>query len=138
MSFSTVKPNQRRAGQAAILAGCLLAGSLGAARAATPTNEVPSVVVSYRDLDLSTAAGARVLYQTDLDGRPPDLPLRGQHQSGTTRKESKACRDAAIERAVNAVNSTQLAALQGRAYEARMKAAIRARLGRNPGGPMVG
>ncbi len=111
MSFSTVKPNQRRAGQAAILAGCLLAGSLGAARAATPTNEVPSVVVSYRDLDLSTAAGARVLYKRISMAARQTCPFVDNINLAQLAK-SKACRDAAIERAVNAVNSTQLAALQ--------------------------
>lgn len=111
MTFATFGSNRNTLGRVAMLAGCLFAGSLGVARAATPADEVPSVVVSYRDLDLSTAEGARTLYKRISAAAnkvcPPDdggQPL--------LRARNRACREAAIDRAVHAVNNAQLAALQ--------------------------
>jgi UrcA family protein len=93
------------------LVGCLLAGSLGVAQAATAADEAPSVVVSYGDLDLSTADGARTLYKR-ISMAARDICPSADNIDLARLAKSKACREAAIERAVNAVNSTQLAALQ--------------------------
>src|SRR5579883_132647 len=41
-------------GRAAVLAACLLSVSFGVAHAATTTDDVPTVVVAYSDLDLGT------------------------------------------------------------------------------------
>jgi UrcA family protein len=63
MTSPTLQSNRNKTGRIAMLVGCLLAGSLGVAQAATPADDVPTVVVSYGDLDLSTTDGANVLYK---------------------------------------------------------------------------
>ena len=94
----------------AMLVGCLLVGSLGVAQAA-PSDEVRSIVVQYGDLDLSTAVGARALYSRISAAARLACPYPDTKELALYVKNT-ACREAAIEHAVNAVNSPQLAALQ--------------------------
>jgi len=111
MNFATVKSNRVVIGRIAVLVGCLLAGSVGAAQAATSTDAVPTIVVRYGDLDLSTTDGASVLYQRiSLAARQvcPFEVTKVLSQIG----KSRACREAAIERAVNAVNNPHLVAMR--------------------------
>jgi UrcA family protein len=111
MKFVTVKSNRVVIGRIAVLVGCLLAGSVGAAQAATSEDAVPTIVVRYGDLDLSTTDGASVLYQRISVAARQVCQLefsRAVSQIG----KSRACREAAIERAVNAVNTPQLVALR--------------------------
>jgi UrcA family protein len=111
MNFASVKSNRVVVGRIAVLVGCLLAGTVGAAQAATSDDAVPTVVVRYGDLDLSTTEGAAVLYQRiSVAARqvcPPEYS-RAVSQIG----KNRACREAAIERAVNAVNNPRLAAMR--------------------------
>jgi UrcA family protein len=110
MTSATFESNRNRTGRIAMLVGCLLAGSLGVAQAA-PDSEPPSVVVSYSDLDLSTTEGARTLYARISRAAQEICPF--QDAVGPSRvAKNRACREAAIERAVSAVNSTQLAAVR--------------------------
>ena len=93
----------------AALAACLLLGSLGLAQAAT-SDTPPAVTVSYGDLDLSTAAGAKALYERLASAArmvcpgefSPDLKQVAGYYT---------CRREAIARAVSRINSSQLAAL---------------------------
>jgi UrcA family protein len=111
MNFATVKPNGVVIGRVAVLVGCLLAGSVGAAQAATSTDNVPSVVVRYGDLDLSTTEGVRVLYQRISVAAHQVCPFEHSRVLSQVGK-NRACREAAIERAVNAVNNPQLVAMR--------------------------
>lgn len=111
MNNVTVKSNRVVIGRVAMLLGCLLVGSAGAAQAATPTDAVPTVVVSYADLDLSTSEGANVLYQRISVAAREVCPVQITKVVGQVGK-GRACLEAAIERAVNAVNNPQLAALR--------------------------
>jgi UrcA family protein len=111
MNFATVKSNGVRVGRVAVLVGCLLAGSVGAAQAATSTDEVPSVVVRYGDLDLSTTEGARTLYQRISVAARQVCPVEFTKVLSLVGK-NRACREAAIERAVNAVNNPRLATVR--------------------------
>jgi UrcA family protein len=111
MNFATAKSNGVVIGRVAVLVGCLLAGSVGAAQAATSTDEVPSVVVRYGDLDLSTTEGARVLYQRISVAARQVCPAPVTRVLALAFKD-RACREAAIERAVNTVNNPRLAAMR--------------------------
>jgi UrcA family protein len=111
MTSATFESNRNRTGRIAMLVGCLLAGSLGVAQAATPADEVPKVVVSYSDLDLSTTEGARTLYTRISRAAQQVCPFQDAFEPARVVK-NHACREAAIERAVSAVNSTQLAAVR--------------------------
>ncbi|MGH8210465.1 MAG: UrcA family protein [Steroidobacteraceae bacterium] len=97
-------------GRAAVLAGLLLTGSLGVAQAAAPADDVPSVVVAYGDLDLSTAAGARTLYRRIAIAATQVCPFDGSRDLARL-AYNHACRRDAIARAVRDINSPQLAAL---------------------------
>jgi len=70
--------------------------------------DVPRAYVSYADLDLSTEEGATALYNRIVRAahrvcpRPHSLNIRAAQMTNQ-------CIDAAVERAVNDVNSPQLA-----------------------------
>jgi UrcA family protein len=111
MNFASVKSNRVVVGRIAVLVGCLLAGTVGAAQAATSEDAVPRIVVRYGDLDLSTTDGARVLYQRISVAAHQVCPF--EHSRAVSQiGKNRACREAAIERAVNAVNSPQLVAMR--------------------------
>src|SRR5437868_13031513 len=104
MNFATVKSNRVVIGRIAVLVGCLLAGSVGAAQAATSEDAVPTIVVRYGDLDLTTTDGASVLYQRISVAA--HQVCQGEFSRAVSQVgKSRACREAAIERAVNAVNT---------------------------------
>jgi UrcA family protein len=110
MKFATVKSNRVVVGRIAVLVGCLLAGSVGAAQAAS-TDAVPTIVVRYGDLDLSTTEGARVLYQRISVAAHQVCPYENSRSLLQVGK-NRACREAAIEHAVEAVNNPQLVAMR--------------------------
>ena len=111
MTCAPFEFNQNKTGRIAMLVGCLLAGSLGVAQAATPADEVPKVVVSYSDLDLSTTEGARTLYKRISVAARQVCPY-GDEKALSRFAMNRACREAAIERAVNSVNNAKLAAVR--------------------------
>ena len=111
MNFATVKSNRVVMSRIALLVGCLFAGSVGATQAATSQDTVPTIVVSYGDLDLSTTDGANVLYQRIAVAARQVCQFEFSRAVSQVGKD-RACREAAIERAVNAVNTPQLAALR--------------------------
>jgi len=94
----------------AVYSGLLLAfGSVAATQASTPAESAPSIAVHYSDLDLTSDAGARALYQRILEAAQrvcvphssDVMEVLGEHY----------CRQQAIERAVHSVGSPRLAAL---------------------------
>jgi UrcA family protein len=108
MTFATLQSNRNKTGRIAMLVGCLLAGSLGVAQAATPAADVPTVVVSYNDLDLSSTDGAQTLYKRISAAAHKVCPFEDTVQPLRVALNN-ACREAAIERAVTSVNNAQLA-----------------------------
>jgi len=97
-------------GRAAVLAACVLSGSLGVAQATTAANDVPTIVVAYGDLDLGTDDGVRTLYRRISVAAARVCPFQ---ESMDPERVSyfKSCRDAAISRAVSELKVGQLAAL---------------------------
>jgi len=91
------------------------AGTIATASAATPGADVPSAVVRYGDLNLSTEQGAKTLYrrialvarQVCPDGESRDLESLNR---------ARTCQREAIERAVHAVHNERLAAVYSAAY----------------------
>lgn len=100
----------------AVLVGGSLLGSLGVAQATTPantvtiTNEVPTVVVRYGDLNLATESGARKLYHRLSVAAQAVCPVEDARQLAAL-DSNRTCRANAIARAVHQINSPQLAAL---------------------------
>ena len=116
MNFATVKPNLTRTGRTAIWVGCLLVGSVAVAQADTSHNvtlsdQVPSVVVSYSDLNLATTTGARALYKRISTAAHEVCPFEDSRMPSQMAYNHE-CRAAAVARAVRDINSPQLAALQ--------------------------
>jgi UrcA family protein len=89
---------------------------LGAANAATPGSEVPTIVVKYSELSLGTDAGVNALYHRILYAAKQVCPeasirdLKGQQQA-------EECRDQAVARAIRQIDNSRLAAL----YASRAK-----------------
>src|SRR5438270_13866162 len=104
MNFATVKSNGSAIRRVAVLVGCMFAGTVGAAQAATSTDAVPSIVVHYGDLDVSTTDGASALYQRISVAARQVCPVEVTKVLSQIGK-NRACREAAIERAVNAVHN---------------------------------
>jgi UrcA family protein len=110
MTYPTFPSNHTKSAGIAMLVGCLLAGSLGVAQAVTPANDVPTVVVSYEDLDLSTTDGATTLYKRISVAAHKVCPFEDAvHPMQVAANNS--CRNAAIARAVSTVNNAKLAAV---------------------------
>jgi UrcA family protein len=97
-------------GRIALLAACLLAGSLGVAQAA-PVQDLPQVVVSYGDLDLSSSDGVRELYKRISKAASEVCPYPYAREVGKL-AVNHACRNSAISHAVRQINSPQLVALR--------------------------
>jgi UrcA family protein len=110
MTFVTFQSARNKTGRIAMLVGCLLAGSLGVAQAAAPAADVPTVVVSYSDLDLSTTDGANALYKRISAAAHKVCPFEDAIQPLQV-AANKSCRSAAIARAVSTVNNAKLAAV---------------------------
>lgn len=110
MNSVTLKSNRATFGRVAVLMGCLLAGSAGAAQAAPAPEAAPRIVVQYGDLDLTTDAGVSALYQRISAAAAALYPIEHTRELGRVAK-NRAYREAAIERAVNAVNNPHLLAM---------------------------
>ena len=104
---------------------CLAAAatlSCAAAAFAQTSDTVPSVAVKYRDLDIGSPTGARVLLDrieaaaSTACGGAPDIRQLGRLAS------FEACHRSAVARAVDAVDSPMLAALAHRSPPASLAA----------------
>jgi UrcA family protein len=111
MTVPTSASNRYRIGRIAVLTASLLAGAFGVAHAAAPLDEVPTVVVHYGDLDLSTQDGARALYKRISYAAAKVCPSEDSRDLARY-AHAQACREEAIARAVREINSPQLAALR--------------------------
>ena len=112
-TFKTVS-NRFNSRRLTVLAGCLLAGALGVAQAAPPeataAGAVPTLVVSYGDLNLSTTEGNATLLQRITTAARRVCPLEDSRNLARA-AYSNSCRAEAVARAVHDINSPQLAAL---------------------------
>ena len=115
---TTIKQSVNRFKSVAALAlgGCLLAGALSVAQAGPKADSVPTVAVAYGDLDLSSEAGSTELYRRIVVAAHRVCPAEDLRQLGQF-TAARACQAAAIARAVNGVDSPQLAAV----YASRVK-----------------
>jgi UrcA family protein len=111
-TFKTVS-NRVNSRRLTVLAGCLLAGTLSVAQAASPEATdagVPTLVVSYGDLNLSTTEGNAALLQRITTAARRVCPLEDSRNLARA-AYSNSCRAEAVARAVHDINSPQLAAL---------------------------
>ena len=110
MITANVKMPVRTTARALGLVAGLLAGTLGTAYAATPSDDVPSVVVSYGDLNLATEQGTLALYNRIIHAASQVCPQSDMRNLAGV-AASKSCQSQAVARAVRDVHSAQLAAL---------------------------
>jgi UrcA family protein len=111
MNLVTVNLQLTALTRTALLVGCSLVGALGVAQADTPTDEAPSLVVRYGDLDLATDAGVQALYRRLAVAAQEVCPFEDSKSLAQV-SYSHTCRAKAIARAVHDINSPRLAALQ--------------------------
>ncbi len=97
---------------AGTLFGAIGAGTAGAASAKTPAAaaDAPSVTVRYGDLDLTSAAGTRVLYRR-LVGAAKQVCPDASGRELSARHSVEVCREQAIINAARQIPSPQLAAM---------------------------
>jgi UrcA family protein len=82
----------------------------GAASAASPESDVPTVLVHYSEQSLATDEGVKVLYRRIVAAAKevcPESPTRNLNQQ----MRVEQCRSDAIVRAVRQVDNSRLAAL---------------------------
>jgi UrcA family protein len=96
-----------------MIAGCLLgAMSVGTASAAT-ADAVPSVVVKYDPLTLSSEAGARAMYAR-LERVAQHVCPEASGRNLATLEAAKSCERQAVARAVRDINNPRLAEVYAR------------------------
>lgn len=108
--------NRRKHALLMALSGCLLAGALSVARANPPNADVLSVTVNYGDLNLTTDRGTTELYRR-IAAAARQVCARDDLRGLAFVAAARACEAQAIARAVDRVDSPQLAAV----YAARSK-----------------
>jgi UrcA family protein len=102
--------------------GLLVLGSLagvmagGAAGAASPDSDVPTIVVKYSEQSLATDAGVHAVYRQIMHAAEKVCPDAWTRNLGRMRIVDE-CRDQAVARAIRQIDNSRLAAL----YAARTK-----------------
>lgn len=109
MKNSALTRKLARGTAAAVLALSACVGVLSTASTATPDANVPMATVHYGDLDLSTDAGAKTLYNR-ISMVAKQVCPSDESRDLSRLSIARACQQAAIERAVRSVNSPHLAA----------------------------
>jgi UrcA family protein len=82
----------------------------GAASAANPASDVPSVVVTYSEQSLATDAGVHALYRR-ITGAARQVCPDASIRDFSLQKQVEQCREQAITRAIRQIDNSQLAAL---------------------------
>jgi UrcA family protein len=95
----------------AMMGASLLSMTLLQAAAATPIDDVPAIVVKYDARSLDTEPGLRALYRRLESAAIRVCPAESNRDlAGST--IAKACRDAAVDRAIRQINNPRLAELK--------------------------
>jgi UrcA family protein len=82
------------------------------AHAGTPASAESRVAVRYADLDLASDAGAAALYQRIAAAAREVCPGYFESRHLLHRQAVRECRESAIARAIEAIDSPRLAAIQ--------------------------
>lgn len=93
----------------AMLSSMAAAPAVATDRAA---HESPQTVVRYDDLDLTTDAGARALYERIADAARRVCPDDNGVRDLVRTRNARVCRDTAIARAIEDMGNEKLAAIQ--------------------------
>jgi UrcA family protein len=110
MTTATTAATRAPLASVAVLVGSLFAGSLAAAPVVS-AQEVPSIVVKYGDLDLSTTDGVTTLYKRITAASHSVCPYEDAREL-TFKAINQSCREASVERAVRSIHNTELAAIR--------------------------
>jgi UrcA family protein len=94
---------------AMIICGIFSAAGLGAASAATPEQDAPSVVVKYQPETLLTDTGAHAVYRKIVSAAEQVCPQNVD--SRLPNDAVRQCRAQSISRAVMKINNSKLAAI---------------------------
>jgi UrcA family protein len=95
---------------AMILCGIVGASAIGAASAATPDDESPSITIKYDPRSLSTQEGARALYRKLVRAAAEVCPA-GAGSPIFIDRSVKECRAQSVARAVFKINNPSLVAV---------------------------
>jgi UrcA family protein len=92
-----------------VLCGIVTASSVGAVSAATTDDDVPRISVKFDPQSLNTDSGARTLYRRIV--KAAEIVCPAPSDSRLVATVVQQCRNAAIARAVQAINDPRLAAI---------------------------
>jgi UrcA family protein len=93
-----------------VLCGIVTASSVGAVSAATTDDDVPRISVKFDPQSLNTDDGARIVYRRIVKAAERVCPATPS-ESRLVATVVQQCRNAAIARAVQAINDPRLAAI---------------------------
>jgi UrcA family protein len=105
-----LKSNRGLRAGVAVIAGSVIIAAASIASAATPPADIPSMVVRYADLSITTEQGASSLYRRIAAAARhvcPDADIRDLYRLAQIR----SCQHEAIVRAVQTVSSPRLVAV---------------------------
>jgi UrcA family protein len=90
-----------------MIGGCLLGSLFGQAATASPQDDVPTILVKYDALSLTTEPGIRALYRRleSAAHRVCDVESNRDLTSATVARD---CRKAALDRALRQINNPRL------------------------------
>jgi UrcA family protein len=94
-----------------MIGGCLIGSMIGRTAAADPLDDVPTVVVKYDTMSLSTEPGIRALYLR-LESAASRVCDVESNRDLTSTTVAKNCREAALDRAVRQINNPRLAEIR--------------------------
>jgi UrcA family protein len=115
MNSTSLRTHGNRSALFTALTACIAIGACAAAAHAAEAS-APSVTVSYQDLNLATDSGSSALYAR-LEKAAAKVCVVADIRDLAAVAARSSCEQAAIARAVRAVNSPRLAAL----FNARAK-----------------
>jgi UrcA family protein len=112
IDFITARAARSRAKFASLLLGSL-AGvmAVGAASAASPDSDVPTVVVKYSEQSLATDGGVNDLYRRITNAAKQVCPSTSSIREFRVLRRVEECRDQAVARAIRQIDNSRLAAL---------------------------
>lgn len=124
MSHTTAAVAVSRPRVALLMVFCGIFGAAGAASAATPTDDVPKLVVRFPADSLTTDSGARTLYRRLVRAAETVCPATASDRPFVSRAVQQ-CRDQAVARAVQQIDNPRLGAV----YAANSKGAAGSKTG---------
>jgi UrcA family protein len=112
MNIKTTRNNARKIQLTlGMIGGCLFSAAMSQTAAAAQPESVPTVVVKYNAVSLTTEPGVRALYRR-LEAAARSVCPADSNRDLTSTTVAKQCRETAVDRAVQQINNVHLAEMR--------------------------